>query len=191
MQSLFYIVLRLYIARMMRRLVRGIFTKTLLPALQLVRCRRGVAATELAIALPMLMLLMLGGAELSRYVSTHLKLEKISYTIADVTSQEDSATIAGLDQTLLAASTIMEPFEFPPNGVVFITSVARTGSGAATVMWQYSGGGTLEQESNIGNVGEVASLPGNFTLNASENVIISEVFYLYQPLISDSDNDII
>lgn len=147
-------------------------------------CQRGVAATEFAIALPFLMVTMMGAIEVSRYVIIHQKLEKVAYTISDVVSQSDTVTSAQLSQAVQAAATIMQPYEFSPNGVVFISSVYKNGADAPTVRWQYSGGGTLTRTSEIGVVGAVASMPNGLTLNASDNVIISEVFFRYEPFLT-------
>ncbi len=147
-------------------------------------CCRGIAATEFAVALPFLLLLMLGGMELSRYVIMHQKLEKVAYTVADVVSQSDSVTVAQLDQAVLAAATIMEPYDFSPSGVVFISSVYKSGANAPTVRWQYSGGGVLSRTSQIGVVGANAVLPNGLTLNDKDNVIIAEVFFSYEPFLA-------
>lgn len=150
---------------------------------KIMRDERGVAATEFALALPFIMALMLGGFELTRYVIVHQKLEKVAFTISDVVSQSDIVTNAQLGQTVLAASTIMEPDEFSPNGVVFISSVYKQGTSAPTVRWQYKGGGTLAKTSKVGTVGGTATLPAGLTLNDKDNIIISEVYYKYSPLL--------
>ncbi len=151
---------------------------------RLIACTRGVAATEFAIALPFLMVTMMGAIEVSRYVIIHQKLEKVAYTISDVVSQSDTVTTAQLSQAVQAAATIMQPYDFSPNGIVFISSVYQNGANAPTVRWQYSGGGTLSRTSEIGVVGAVAAMPNGLTLNASDNVIISEVFFRYEPFLT-------
>lgn len=151
----------------------------------LLRCQYGVAATEFAIALPFVLALMLGAFELSRYVIIHQKLEKVAYTVSDVVSQSDAITIAELNQAVRAAATIMEPTGFSPNGIVFISSVYKNGvSAAPTVRWQYSGGGTLVRTSRVGTLNGTATLPNGLTLNDKDNVIVSEVYYRYTPLLT-------
>lgn len=157
--------------------------KQLRAILRLYRCQSGVAATEFAIALPFIMGLMLGGFELSRYVILHQKLEKVAYTISDVVSQSDSITTAQLNQAVLAATTIMQPTVFAPDGIVFISSVYKNGTAAPTVRWQYSGGGTLSRSSQIGVTGGTATLPNGLALNDKDNVIISEIYYRYSPFL--------
>lgn len=148
------------------------------------RCERGVAATEFAVALPFLMVLMLGGFELSRYVILHQKLEKIAYTVADVVSQSSAITNAQLNQAAIAAGTIMEPNDFSPQGLIIVSSVYQPQGSVPTVRWQYQGGGQLARESSVGLLGATASLPGNMPLNDKDNVIVAEVFYHYTPLLT-------
>ena len=161
----------------------AVLRRTLRGCKEALACQRGVAATEFAVALPFLLVLMLGAIEISRYVIIHQKLEKVAYTIADVVSQSDTITIAQLNQAVQAAATIMQPYTFSPNGVVFISSVYKSGTNAPTVRWQYHGGGALERESEVGLVGATAALPNALTLNASDNVIIAEVFFRYEPFL--------
>ena len=92
---------------------------------------------------------------------------------------------AQLEQAVTAAATIMEPYEFSPMGIVYISSVYKQGVNAPTVRWQYSGGGTLTRTSQIGSVGNNATLPNNLTLNDKDNIIIAEVFFSYAPFMTD------
>ena len=150
-----------------------------------IRCERGVAATEFALALPMLAILIVGGFEVSRYVVMHQKLEKIAYTIADVVSQSETITVAQLDQAALAAAEIMDPYNFTDTGVIVVSSVYQPAGAAATVRWQYSGGGDLERASDVGVAGAAATLPNNLVLNDDDNVIIAEIFFRYDPFFAD------
>lgn len=145
------------------------------------RDERGIAATEFALLLPALLALVLGVYEISRYILLHQKLERVAYTVADVTGQQTAVTAAGLNDIMAAAIKIMDPYEFPDNGVIILTSVYQDPDGGPVVRWQYKGGGTLDRESRIGAAGDEAELPAGFTLNDSDNVIFSEVFYSYIP----------
>lgn len=144
----------------------------------------GVAALEFAIALPMVLVLLLGAFEMSRYIIIHQKLEKSAFTVADVVSQSQTLTIAQMNQTMQATMQIMRPYDFEQQGVVIVSSVNKTGNNAPVIRWQYKGGGTLSMQSRIGRSGEVAALPNGLTLNDKDNVIISEIFYRYEPFFS-------
>lgn len=152
---------------------------------KILSCDRGVAATEFALAFPVLMVLLLGSFELSRYIIMNQKLDHVAYTTADVIGQEETITTAQITDIMSAATEIMDPFEFGENGIVFISSVEQDPDDGPVIRWQRSGGGTYDQESRLGEEGDVADLPVGFTLEDNENVIIAEVFYFYIPSITD------
>ncbi len=143
----------------------------------------GVAAIEFALVLPLLLLLFLGGFEVSRFLLIHQKADRVAYTITDVVTQSTSITRNQLEQILHAATQIMQPFEFADSGIVIISSIYQDNNSPTPIIrWQYSGGGKLSRNSKIGRNNGSASLPNNLTLNNNENVIISEVFFTYTPI---------
>lgn len=145
----------------------------------------GVAVVEFAIALPVLMTMLYGTIEVTRYILITQKVEKLAHTVSDVTAQSQTLTIANLDQVLAATSDIMEPYDMGSNGKVLITSLYRPADTAnATVNWRYSGGGTLSASSQLGAIGAVPSMPAGFTFEERENVIAAEVYFRFSPLIS-------
>lgn len=150
---------------------------------------RGVAAIELAVVLPLLMTLFLGVVEISNFVLINERTEKMASTISDVVSQGDSITIAELDNILSATSEIMKPFPFNERGHVIITSVYRAVNDTPKVAWQYEGGGTLQNTpSSFGGPGFASPLPQGFILNERETVIIAEVYYAHQNLVTTMFN---
>lgn len=157
-------------------------------AARLCHAQEGVAYLEFAIATPLLLLMLMGAIEVTRYMLIVQKVEKVSVTIADVVSQGSEVTSDQLNITLTAAAELMLPYDFPPDGYVIISSVKQTGTYSATnpprINWQYAGGGNWLHNSRIGAQGTSASLPNNLTLYDKDNVIVTEVFYNYQPLIA-------
>jgi Flp pilus assembly protein TadG len=150
----------------------------------LLKNQHGVAAIEFALAAPMLISMLLGISELSRFILVHAKAEKVAFTMSDLVSQteQESLTNAEITQMMDAASEVMNPFTFGAEGVVIITSVGRTGTNQPTVRWQRSGGGTFSSSSQIGSVNANASLPAGFTMADKENVIVAEVYYRFTPI---------
>ena len=152
------------------------------------RDESGLAYLEFAIATPFLLALLMGAIEMTRYILIVQKVEKISVTIADVVAQGSTASTAQLDNVITAAAEIMNPYPFDTLGYVIITSVKQTGTWTAAnpprVNWQYKGGGTWLQNSQVGSPGTSATLPNNMTLFDKDNVIVTEVYYNYQPLVS-------
>lgn len=160
-----------YGSLMLRRLLRG---------------EQGLAVVEFALILPVLMTLFYGAIEITRYILITQKVEKLAFTVADVTAQSQVVTNASLNQVLDATSDIMSPYAMTTNGRVMISSLYRAaGATSATVNWRYQGGGTLTATSALGAVGSTPSMPAGFTFDERENVIAAEVFYQFSPLISN------
>lgn len=150
----------------------------------LLRSNKGIAAMEFALCAPALILVGLGGYDMARWMLIQQKAEKVAYAVADVVAQGGTVSVAQINQTLTAASQIMQPYAFGANGVVIISSVAKTGNNAPTVRWRQSGGGTMAASSQIGGVGGNATLPGGLTLADKDNVIVAEVYYKFTPLLT-------
>lgn len=146
------------------------------------RAQRAVAAIEMAMMMPMLVTLLLGGVDVSRYIILHQKTERIAYSIADIVAQSQSVSKHDLDDVLAAAAAIMEPFPFTAYGRVIISSVYRAADGSTQkTVWRYEGGGTLDRKSIIGNVNATATLPSNLILNTKDNAIVTEVYFKFEP----------
>ena len=155
------------------------------------RADDGVAYLEFAVCLPFLMLLLMGSIEIGRYIIIAQKVEKTTITISDVVSQGQTVSTADLNNLIYASSQVMLPYSMGVNGYVIISSVTQNGtysaSNPALVSWQYNSSGTNGswiQTSHVGAVGYSAALPSGMTLNAGDNVIVTEMFYNYLPLIT-------
>ena len=143
--------------------------------------RRGAALIELAFAVPVLTLVLLGCFEATRYVLLHQKLDRAASTTADLVAQQDGITTAQLDDLFEAATRVMEPYDLGANGRIIVSSVYRPDAAAATVAWQRLTVAGIAATSEVGGEGATATLPAGFTVDAGENVIVAEVFYNYTP----------
>ena len=138
---------------------------------------------EMAFILPILVTMILAGVELSRYILLQQKLDAIAITTADLVSQREEISVGTIDQIFAAANHVIAPFTFSADGIVMVTSVSASGGNGPRVDWQRSGGGMLSASSTVGTPGGAATLPSGFQVRDGENVIISEVFYNYSPLL--------
>ena len=156
--------------------------------LSYMRSRSGLAYLEFAVTLPFLLALMLGAVEVTRYVLITQKVEKTSMTISDLVAQSTTIKTSDLDNIFLAGPQVMEPYSFNKNGYIIVTSVTQTGAETPAnqpiVQWQYAGGGSMVETTHIGAAGAKAVLPAGFTLNDKDNIIITEVFYQFTPLLN-------
>lgn len=150
--------------------------------------REGLAYLEFAVTAPFLIALLLGAIEVTRYILITQKVEKVAVTIADVVAQGSTVSGAQLNTILAAAGQVMLPYAFGAQGYVIITSVKQAGaysvSNPPRVNWQYAGGGSWTQSSQVGSPGTSATLPGGMTLFDKDNVIVTEIFYHFRPLLS-------
>lgn len=154
------------------------------------RGQDGVAFLEFAITLPFLLALFIGAVDVTRYIIIVQKLDKATTTMSDVVAQSSTISTAELDQLVLAVQQIVLPYTFSTNGYVVITSVTKTGATPPSVSWQYAGGGSWVHTSLVGTPGGAANwlpfvAPYN-TMDANENIIITEVWYNYVPLFTNS-----
>jgi hypothetical protein len=144
--------------------------------------RRAVVLTEMAMAMPIVIVIALGGFEIARFTLLQQKLDRLSVTVADLVSQSTGMSVAQLNQIFAAAGPIMTPFGIGGDGVVIVSSVSASNGSGARVAWQRSGGGSLAQASGMGTVGQPAVLPAGFVVRDGENAIIAETYYNYVPM---------
>lgn len=147
----------------------------------------GLAYLEFAITMPFLLAMLMGAVEVTRYILITQKVEKVAVTISDVVSQGSTISTTDLNNIITAAAQVMQPYTFNTNAYVIISSVKQTGaysvSNPPKVNWQYKGGGSWAQNSQVGTPGTAATLPNSMTLYDKDNIIVTEVFYNFQPIL--------
>ena len=150
--------------------------------------RGGMIIPELAFALPILLTLTLGGAELSRYILLNQKLNRSVSTMGDLVSQALNLSEQGVTDLYKSVDHVMVPFELGDKGLIIVSSVGpqSTPPYDPIVLWQRCGGGTKNASSKIGGPGDVVDfsfMKTPFVVPPGENVIVSEIFYDYAPSI--------
>lgn len=148
------------------------------------RREEGLAYLEFALILPLLLLLFLGGTELSRYLQAGQKVDKMTHTIVDLIAQAPTISASELEQIMQAAQHIMAPYPFTDDGVIIVSCVGYNQYGQLRVKWQYTGGGELLRNSAIGTAGNTPQLPAGFAIEERDNVIIAESYYAMEPIIN-------
>ncbi|MFZ4125613.1 MAG: TadE/TadG family type IV pilus assembly protein [Rickettsiales bacterium] len=169
--------------------------------------QQGVALIEFVFVLPLVLLLVLGGAELTRYVLITQKIDKAGYAIADAVAQSPPDGAGALSEATLTATlgtydSLLRPFEDQARQSVIVTSLQRCGVNNR-ILWQYAGGGTLSNGETTSIVNGLtpasinasvqnssATFPASIsselvTMMNDENMIVVEVFFSYEPFLSD------
>lgn len=153
-------------------------------------CASGVALIEFAMALPLLLLLLIGVLELSRFAILQQKLDKLANAMADYVTQGTTVSACDLNSFSEAAQDIMNPFAF--DGTIVFSSVAFfntplppcEGENVACITWQQTPVGSEVSEIGSGS-GSNAHLPGGYAVASGQNVIVAETFLNYTPLLPD------
>lgn len=144
--------------------------------------QKGAVAVEFAMTLPIWILLLLGSSDAAYMMILTQRVDRVAYSVTDIVTQSDMVTTADLNNILLAASQLMQPFTFGADGVVIISSIHKPAGQPMKITWQHIGGGSLARGSKIGVAGGVPTLPNGFTISDNENIIISEVYYYFRPM---------
>lgn len=142
----------------------------------------GVVAIEFALTIPIWIILLLGSTDAAYMMILTQRVDRVAYSVTDIVTQSEMVSITDLDNILLAASQLMQPFTFGADGVVIITSVHKPTGQPMKITWQHTGGGSLARGSKIGVTGGMPSLPNGLVIGDNENIIISEVYYYFRPM---------
>ena len=135
---------------------------------------RAVAASEFALILPVLVLVLFGTVEIGNAVLLDKKVTAAAQTAADLVAQQKVVTDDDLDNIWLAIDNIIAPFD-TANTTYRIISVVADEDGATSIDWQQSRGG-LNFQNYV--------LP-NGLVGANESVIVSQITYSYVPVFGD------
>lgn len=142
--------------------------------------RRGVAAIEFALIAPFVLLLMLGGADLTIFLRTAMRVDETATEMAVVVTQyanlyqSDFTTLFNDAQTIAGTTAVTGLF-----GATIISGIVNNGT-TQTVAWQQrSPSATFN--SQFGATGSVPNLPYSYTLPSNGVLIAVEVFTSASP----------
>jgi hypothetical protein len=157
----------------------------------------GVSVVELALMLPVLVMIGAGGIELTNYVLANQKIERIASITADNLARN---TLAPSEQsfadTFAAVERIAAPFGFDRNGRIIMTGVigvAQNGTIVPKVVWQRCSGQLRGVTSEFGSEapdparwaeGPNVVLPNNIAILQNQMIVISEAALRYEPMIA-------
>jgi Flp pilus assembly protein TadG len=140
------------------------------------RARSGIAAVEFALIAPVLLLLYLGGYELTQALSTYRKLTDTTTELASIVSQYAVISSSEVTSVFTASSQIMYPHSAASLTIV-LSEVSTDANSNPTVTWSqaYNGGAAL-------TAGSAVAMPANLAM-ANTSYILVQTTYLYTPTI--------
>lgn len=161
----------------------------------LARDRRGVVAIEFAVTAPFLCLAIFMGLEVAWLALGNVKAAQISSQTADAAARvENTIDETDIAQIMTAARLTGKSRDFADHGRVILSSIQLNPAGNGQwVRWQrcfgtltsfksaYGAQGAGQADSSIQGVG-----PKKMAAAAGDAIIVAEVAYQYQPLVSSS-----
>jgi Flp pilus assembly protein TadG len=140
--------------------------------------RRGVAAVEFALVVPVVIVVYLAGFEVMEAATVYRKVTDTTVQIANVTAQYTTMGASDVANVLNASSQIMTPYP-TSNLTTVLSEVTTDNSGAGQLTWTCSlTAGTVACNTTPGSV----TMPSGFqTPNTS--YILAKTTYSYQPVI--------
>jgi Flp pilus assembly protein TadG len=142
---------------------------------RLAKDKRGVAAVEFALILPLMITLLFGLIEVNETLIAHRRVQSAAAAAADVVARDTRVTNAEINDLFNATGALI----FPLNGAgldMRISSVELTSAGQGLVLWSdgrgygaLSEGATVTLDSRVDRI-----CPG-------VSAIMAEVRYVYQP----------
>jgi Flp pilus assembly protein TadG len=159
----------------------------------------GVAATEFAIVVPFMLVLLVGGAELGDGMAINVKVSATAHSLADMVTQNTSLSTASMQNILTGSTSIMAPYPISGNQLtVTVSEVSSDANGNMTLQWSKSYNGStfgpgrsglgssttppysaLSRPSSLNGTAGNANNPNN--QNDQVSFIVSEVTYAYTP----------
>jgi len=143
-------------------------------AQDLLRDRRGIAATEFAVIVPLMLLMFFGMIEFSSGIAVSRKLTLVARTLSDLASQATSVSNTDLSNFTATGKAILTPYGSGPLKSTITELYVDPSTLAARVQWS--------QGSSPRGVGTTVSIPSALQVGGSY-LIFSEVSYLYVPTI--------
>lgn len=170
---------------------------------ELGRDERGLALIEFAYVAPLLLLLGMGGAELTNYALTQMRVSQLAISLADNASRAKQFVVGAAprfrehdaNEVFQAAQLQSGELDIAANGRIVLSSLERNADGGQWIHWQRCFGtktayGPQFGTQGIGRTG--TSFPGmgptSNRVIAEQNfaVMYVEIAYEYRPLILSS-----
>lgn len=145
---------------------------------------RGAIFVEMAIVLPIFILLISGIFEISMYILIHNKLLRVAGVVGDTITRQNT-TAANVVDIMNTSFNIFQPLIFTPAGSVVVSQISNSKLSALPedmlINWQYAINGAV---SALGTTGKFpVNLPNNISVTSNQSMVVTEVFYNYKPLV--------
>lgn len=136
--------------------------------------RSGIAATEFAVIVPVMLVMFFGTVEFSSGVAVNRKVTLMARTLSDLTSQSTSVSNTDLTGFFAASKGVMTPYPSAPTQSTISELYIVPGSLAVKVIWS--------QGHSPRGTGTTVTIPNELKVGDTY-LIFSEVSYRYVPAV--------
>ena len=151
-------------------------------AASLARDRSGVAAVEFAMVAPIVLFLFLGTLEMSQAITVDRRVTQVASSTADLVARTKTTTTAEMDGVMGLIDETMKPYDPTLMRVTLVNVAANPNDESdVKVCWVYHHNGGANSGVSQGGA---YTLPPNL-VEAGDSVVIAEVQYDYEPLITN------
>jgi len=145
----------------------------------------GIAATEFAVIVPVMLLMFFGTLEFSSGVAVDRKVTLVARTLSDLTSQSTSVADTDATNFFTASGKILTPYAPTPTQAKISELYVDPSTHQARVQWSKSA--TFDSSGNVTlasgrAVSSTVAIPAQLAI-AGTYLIFSEVSYLYTPTV--------
>jgi Flp pilus assembly protein TadG len=149
------------------------------------RERRGVAAIEFAMIVPIMSVMFIGAVELSQAITVDRRVTQVASSTADLVARaEKQISQTEIADIMKVGGYIMEPYRQGPLEIT-LRSVTSSPASATTTKqsWSCTYKG-LDKTQSCECSNTIKSIPPNL-VTSNDSVVVAEVTYGYKPLIFD------
>lgn len=146
--------------------------------LRLLRDGRGVAATEFALMVPIMLVLFVGVTEVGQAIAISRKVTITVRTVTDLVTQYAALSTTDMGNLLGASAQVIAPYP-SSNLAITVSEVSTDANGNATVTWSQSLNGTANK------VGQQVTLPTGMN-QPNISLIWGQAHYKYTPVLGDN-----
>lgn len=165
------------------RLMRKTCLRAQSSAARLLKDRRGVAATEFAVIVPVMLVMFFGTVEFTSAIAIKRKVTTMARTISDLTSQAAVVNDTDLANFFAANNGIMTPYSSTPTNTTVSELYIDPTSGAARVQWSKGAAPRATSSPVAIPAGLISRDPTTNAILANQYLIYGEVNYTYVPAV--------
>lgn len=140
----------------------------------------GVAATEFALLLPFIFLILIGVIVVTDILNQDRKISRIASSVTDLVAQAQSVSTSDLDAVMKVGNAILAPYT-TDNLEVIVSSVSFDKDGKANVVWSHSN--KTGSEWDVGKTPPI-TLP-NAIMRPNTSIVVGQTNLSYTPTFAD------